>query len=167
MPKVTKICRVCGKEYEACRTTDIAIGVFRWQDVACSPACGATYLDKLNKGRGIADVKSDIGIAETQNKIFKAEAKNIPAKEPEAIHMVQTPAPDIVEPQTLDIVDFDNPPIIWSGCPIDNGDITDDSVSVNAYSYSGTERGINEKKKKKGYRNFKSNLPVTNSTDND
>lgn len=53
MPKVMKTCRVCGKSYEACRTVSSALGVFRWQDVACSPACGAIYLQRLNESRGV------------------------------------------------------------------------------------------------------------------
>lgn len=53
MPKVMKTCRVCGKSYEACRTVNTALGVFRWQDVACSPECGTVYLEKLNESRGV------------------------------------------------------------------------------------------------------------------
>lgn len=44
-------CRVCGKEYEACRNAKRVDGVFRWQDVACSPEHGATYLDLIRKSR--------------------------------------------------------------------------------------------------------------------
>lgn len=54
MAKVMKVCRVCGKEYESCPTDRHKIGVtFRWQDVACSPECGAVYLDQVNTARGI------------------------------------------------------------------------------------------------------------------
>lgn len=52
MASVTKKCRVCGKEYEACRSANRAAGVFRWQEVACSPECGAIYLQKINESRG-------------------------------------------------------------------------------------------------------------------
>ena len=41
--RYTAKCRVCGKEYETCHTENIS-NVFRWQDVACSPECGAEYL---------------------------------------------------------------------------------------------------------------------------
>ena len=44
MPTAVKTCRVCGKSYAACRTMSKAAGVFRWQEVACSPECGAEYL---------------------------------------------------------------------------------------------------------------------------
>lgn len=44
-------CRVCGKEYEACRNAKRVDGVFRWQDVACSPEHGATYLGIIRESR--------------------------------------------------------------------------------------------------------------------
>lgn len=52
MQTATKICRVCGKKYEACRSAKIS-NIFRWQDVACSPECGAKYLHKVQISRGI------------------------------------------------------------------------------------------------------------------
>lgn len=51
MATATLHCRVCGKEYEACRNARRVDGVFRWQDVACSPEHGATYLDLIRKSR--------------------------------------------------------------------------------------------------------------------
>lgn len=59
MPKVMKTCRVCGRPYEACRTATNTIGVFRWQDVACSPECGSVYLQKLNESRGVSVKESE------------------------------------------------------------------------------------------------------------
>nr|DAZ49999.1 MAG TPA: hypothetical protein [Caudoviricetes sp.] len=47
-----KKCRVCGKEYEACRNLNRIAGVFRWQEVACSPECGAEYLRQIMESRG-------------------------------------------------------------------------------------------------------------------
>lgn len=44
---------MCGKSYESCRTTHNDPGVFRWQEVACSPECGAIYLQKLKESRGL------------------------------------------------------------------------------------------------------------------
>lgn len=44
-------CRVCGKEYEGCRSAKRVEGVFRWKDVACSVECGAIYLDLIRKSR--------------------------------------------------------------------------------------------------------------------
>lgn len=51
MAKTTKICRVCGKSYEACQTVQI-VNTFRWQDVSCSPKCGAEYLRRVRASRG-------------------------------------------------------------------------------------------------------------------
>lgn len=49
-------CEVCGKEYEACHTQKVS-NVFRWQDVACSPECGAKYLEMLMASRTEKDNK--------------------------------------------------------------------------------------------------------------
>ena len=51
MATATLKCRVCGKEYEACRNAKRVDGVFRWQDVACSAEHGAIYLDLIRKSR--------------------------------------------------------------------------------------------------------------------
>lgn len=51
MATATFECRVCGKEYEACRNANRIDGVFRWQDVACSPEHGSIYLDLIRKSR--------------------------------------------------------------------------------------------------------------------
>ena len=51
---VTK-CRGCVNEYESCRSANRAAGVFRLQEVACSPECGAIYLQKINESRGIVN----------------------------------------------------------------------------------------------------------------
>jgi len=47
-------CRVCGREYEPCRTATRTPGVFHWQEVACSPECGATYLQRVLASRAPA-----------------------------------------------------------------------------------------------------------------
>jgi len=57
MPKAIMKCRVCGKEYEACRSAKTATGVFRWQEVACSAECGAEYLRRINESRGLVPKK--------------------------------------------------------------------------------------------------------------
>lgn len=51
MNVATKVCRVCGKEYAACRSAKRDAGVFRWQEVACSPECGARYLQQITDSR--------------------------------------------------------------------------------------------------------------------
>lgn len=47
MANVKRTCRVCGKQYTFCRTLVPTDGTFRWQDVACSPECGAKYLEQI------------------------------------------------------------------------------------------------------------------------
>lgn len=50
MPKAMKICKVCGKEYEACHTPNP--GVWRWRDVACCYEHGLQYLHDVQVARG-------------------------------------------------------------------------------------------------------------------
>lgn len=52
MPKVKNTCSVCGKTYEMCVTAARGGSVFRWQEVACSPECGAEYLRRVRISRG-------------------------------------------------------------------------------------------------------------------
>ena len=46
-----RICRVCGAEYEACRTRWKPGDGNRWQDVACSPEHGAQYFAAIFASR--------------------------------------------------------------------------------------------------------------------
>jgi len=55
MAGVTMNCRVCGKPYDVCLSAKQMPGVFRWQEVACSPECGSEYLAKVNAARGIVE----------------------------------------------------------------------------------------------------------------
>lgn len=57
MASAIKVCRVCGKEYEACRSANRSAGVFRWQEVACSPECGAAYLERINESRNVVNAQ--------------------------------------------------------------------------------------------------------------
>lgn len=51
MASEKKTCRVCGSEYEPCRTATRHPNVFHWQEVACSPECGAVYLQRIVESR--------------------------------------------------------------------------------------------------------------------
>ena len=53
-------CRVCGKEYEACHTIRPTSDYFRWQDVACSPECGAKYLADIMASRAVPEKEAVI-----------------------------------------------------------------------------------------------------------
>lgn len=58
MATAIKKCRVCGKEYESCRSAKRGIsGVFRWQEVACSAECGAEYLALIASSRNLSEDK--------------------------------------------------------------------------------------------------------------
>lgn len=59
MATAIKVCRVCGKEYEACHTLKRIAGVFRWQEVACSPECGSTYLAKIEASRAVTPTEKN------------------------------------------------------------------------------------------------------------
>lgn len=52
MATATKICKVCGGQYEYCHTNRAVAGVFRWQDVACCPEHGSIYLARILESRG-------------------------------------------------------------------------------------------------------------------
>lgn len=49
MPTTTRICKVCGKEYEYCHTLRRVEGIFRYQDVACCPEHGSIYLAEVGQ----------------------------------------------------------------------------------------------------------------------
>ena len=58
MRNATKICRICGKEYEACKSVfDTTMN--RWQDVACCVEHGAEYFARIAESRGSAPVVVD------------------------------------------------------------------------------------------------------------
>ena len=87
MAAVTKICRVCGKEYKACMAK--ATGAFRWQEVACSPECGAEYFERIRLSRLPATEKKQKK-SKKQESVKAAvveevlpEAKDVEAVEPE------------------------------------------------------------------------------------
>ena len=51
MEKGIRKCRVCGREYEYCKTHRQDT-IFRWQDVACCPEHGAIYFQQVAESRG-------------------------------------------------------------------------------------------------------------------
>lgn len=101
MSKMTKKCRVCGKEYEACKSVKTGSSVFNWREVACSPECGMEYLRRIEISRGaVNDLEPDQKAKATRHAfhgkyhreaeveevaepivIFEAEAEDEPADE--------------------------------------------------------------------------------------
>lgn len=69
MAKAMRKCRVCGKEYPYCKTW--TSDKFRWQDVACSPECGAIYFARIEASRsndGAKLVANDVPVEKAVNK---------------------------------------------------------------------------------------------------
>lgn len=55
-----KICKICGKEYEACHTLRPNLNSeFRWNEVACCPEHGAEYLRQIMESRGQKPVEAE------------------------------------------------------------------------------------------------------------
>lgn len=57
MPQVTKVCRVCGRQYKTCAMLYKST-VFRWQDVACCPEHGAEYLKAIQESRASGEAEA-------------------------------------------------------------------------------------------------------------
>lgn len=76
---VTRICKTCGKEYEACPEPDYS-NPYRWQDVACSPECGAAYFAAVLRSRGMFEEAA------------KFETKNAEAETPSRENSSETAA---------------------------------------------------------------------------
>lgn len=47
MSKPNSICRVCGKQYDLCKTCQ-EIGIFHYKNVCCSKECFQKYLEQHN-----------------------------------------------------------------------------------------------------------------------
>lgn len=95
MASAIKVCRICGKEYEACRSANRAAGVFRWQEVACSPECGTAYLEKINESRALASTPKRVNRKkETPQRIAESVAETVL----EAVTV--EPAVETVEPES-------------------------------------------------------------------
>ena len=67
MAKGTKICKVCGKEYEYCKTNR-PVDLFRWSDVACSPEHAAIYFKEIEESRKAAEPVAKKKAVRTVNK---------------------------------------------------------------------------------------------------
>ena len=54
----TKICKVCGEEYEYCKTQRPS-ELFRWEDVACCPTHAAEYFKRVEESRAKTEATDD------------------------------------------------------------------------------------------------------------
>lgn len=80
-----KVCKICGKEYECCKTVRQVPGVFRWQDVACCVEHGQEYLNLVLAARAGAldqetpksdpDLKEQVPVSQKKPMRKKAKAE--------------------------------------------------------------------------------------------
>ncbi len=81
MATAMKKCKVCGCEYEYCHTVKRIAGVFRWQDVTCSPEHGSIYLARIEASRTNQVTDNDIKIVdEAENKPAHIEDNDVDDK---------------------------------------------------------------------------------------
>ncbi|MEY8573281.1 hypothetical protein AALD01_02590 [Oscillospiraceae bacterium 21-37] len=88
MGKTKLTCRVCGKEYEPCRTAIKNPNVFHWQEVACSPECGAKYLQRVKDSRKSAEPIK-------KSKVKKAVEHNIQVPSDNSYAEIQSDSSDM------------------------------------------------------------------------
>jgi len=93
MAKGTRICQVCGAEYEYCHSVKTWDGINRWQDVTCCPEHGAQYFARVLKNSGAkanVEYQSLVEDADAQapkkaSKSKKSSEKKIEVSEPEEV----------------------------------------------------------------------------------
>lgn len=95
MPSAIKKCRVCGKEYETCRSVNRNAGVFRWQEVACSPECGAIYLQRIEESRGHIPPTSECHKNLVED--FKNDTIAVVIDDEQAVESEQGIDPEVIE----------------------------------------------------------------------
>lgn len=77
-----KICRVCGKQYRACRNSArTGVNVFRWQEVACSPECGEKYLKKVLEDRAPSKTNKPAVVKTSVKKASASKNAEVTAKD--------------------------------------------------------------------------------------
>lgn len=85
MPKGKRKCKICGKEYDYCKT-ELPANIFRWQDVACSRECGVKYFARVEAARSGNDEAKDTPsatavTAEPDRKISSSVDETAPEKD--------------------------------------------------------------------------------------
>lgn len=87
-----KVCRVCGNRYEACHSLRPTGNTFIWQEVACSPECGAKYLADIRASRGIATPGDTAKIATPVESTVKTEETQAQRGESETLKLTKKTA---------------------------------------------------------------------------
>ena len=78
MATATRICKVCGKEYEYCHALRRDAGVFRWQDVACCKEHGKQYLDRVLAARSGVKIETEPEENKKNDVEYKDDLDNTP-----------------------------------------------------------------------------------------
>lgn len=81
MATAKKKCKICGCEYDYCRTNRRDVSQNRWQDVACSPEHAALYFAKIAASRTPAPInevheKEDIDMDIVEEDVVMEELDN-------------------------------------------------------------------------------------------
>lgn len=76
-------CRICGKEYEACRSANRVSGVFHWQSVACCVEHGAEYLALIRASRAETAAPEKSASVEEAYALFDAEYDEVEVEDEE------------------------------------------------------------------------------------
>lgn len=98
MATSTRICKVCGKEYSYCKTW-LGTNKFRYQDVACSPKCGAEYFAIIAASRSEnKNIETEDVVESHSKKMKRKSSKKETVQEP-----VVEQEPEIVEEMTEEV----------------------------------------------------------------
>ena len=77
MQSASKVCRICGKAYQACRSVYERDESMRWQAVACCPEHGAEYFAAIIRSRmpkPIEENKDEVTVENTVAEAAEVEA---------------------------------------------------------------------------------------------
>lgn len=108
MASSKKVCRVCGKEYEACHSANMPAGVFRWQEVACSPECGEVYMQCVIEARAKASAHQKAKRKSPSEKRERTAVASVAMASPDPIVEPAAPAAKTIETDS-DIVPEETP----------------------------------------------------------
>lgn len=84
MPKRAKVCRVCGKTYESCRSIKTGSGIFNWREMCCSPECGQIYFQRVEEARNPAPKMKERKVHTKREPVLKeapVDAETVPVIE--------------------------------------------------------------------------------------
>ena len=76
MATAKRICKVCGNEYDYCRSFSPSADIFRWNDVACSPEHAAIYFAQIEASRKAQDKTPATKAAPESEAVQNASTQN-------------------------------------------------------------------------------------------